>query len=73
MGLKNEGKTNEDLLADSVFQQASVDCITNFINGLSIDQQKTLDVICQKNKGADGKFYWAPVDSSAVMNFVQRK
>ena len=31
LGLKEQGKTNSDLLEDSEFQKTSVDCITNFI------------------------------------------
>ena len=73
LGLKEQGKTNADLLSDSVFQKTSVDCITKFINGLSINQQKTISVKCKKIKGEDGKFYWEPQDPEAVMNFVQGK
>ena len=71
--LKNEGKTDSDLLADSVFQKKSVDCITNFIKGLSINQQKTIYVKCKEIKGEDEKMYWAPGDPDVVMNFVQGK
>ena len=73
LGLKEQGKTNTDLLEDSEFQKTSVDCITNFINGLSINQRNTLYVKCKKITSEDGKIYWAPEDPEVVMNFIQGK
>ena len=73
LGLRNEGKTDADLLADPVFQKASVDCITNFINGLSINQQETLYVTCKQITGENGKLYWAPTEPEVIMDFVQGK
>ena len=73
LGLKEQGKTDADLLEDSVFQKTAVDCITNFIKGLSINQQKTIYVKCKEIKGEDEKMYWAPEDPDVVMNFVQGK
>ena len=73
LGLKEQGKTDADLLADDVFQKNSVDCITNFIKGLSINKNETLYVKCKQITGEDGKTYWAPEDPDIVMNFVQGK
>ena len=73
LGLKEEGKTDADLLVDPVFQRVSVGCITDFINGLSIKQKATVDVQCKKYKAADGQVYWAPKAPETVMNFVRGK
>ena len=73
LGLKEQGKTDADLMADSTFQKTSVDCITNFINGLNINQKKTVYIKCKKITGEDGNIYWAPEEPEVIMNFVQGK
>ncbi|MBR2179312.1 MAG: hypothetical protein IJ862_02810 [Selenomonadaceae bacterium] len=71
--LKNEGKTEAYFLKDSDLQKKSVDSLTDFINGLSINQEKTLSVKCKKITGEDEKLYWAPENPEEVMNFVLGK
>lgn len=73
LGMKNGGKTDAELMEDSAFQEKAVDCITNFINALSINQKKTLSVKCKNITGEDGKTYWTPEDPEVVMNFIQGK
>lgn len=72
-GLKDQGKTDDDLKIYEDYQQTAVTCITNFINGFSITEQKSLDVPCKIEKNDDGKFYYIPEDFDKVFNFIKGK
>jgi len=69
--LQGEGLTLEDLKNNEAFQKSAMDAITNYINELPLNAETSMDVICEKVKGEDGKFYWAPKDRDAVAAFVQ--
>ena len=70
MGLKNEGKTEEDLKADATVQETIQDCIGKFIAGLNFGEAKSMDFTCKKIKGENGKTYWAPQDTDALYQFI---
>ena len=70
MGLKNEGKTEADLRADATVQTTAQDCISKFIAGLNFGEAKSMDFICTKIKGEDGKTYWAPQDTATLYRFI---
>lgn len=72
-GLKDKGKTDEDLKVYAEYQEAAVTAITNFIDALQFTQIKSLDIICTPIQAVDGKTYWAPKDAEELMNFVQGK
>ena len=71
LGLKNEGKTDDDLKVDPEYQKTAVECITNFINALDFGATKALDVTCTKVKGSDGKTYWAPQGTATLYQFIR--
>lgn len=70
VGLKNEGKTEADLKADATVQLTVVDCIAKFIYGLDFGSPKSIDIVCAKNKAADGKIYWAPQKTDELYRFM---
>ena len=70
MGLKNEGKTEADLKADTTVQTTAQDCISKFIVGLNFGEAKSKDFTCTKIKGEDGKTYWAPQNTAALYRFT---
>ncbi len=71
--LQAEGITVEELKANAEFQAAAMDAINSFIEKIPLTAEKSIDITCEKVKGADGKLYWAPKNSTEVMNFVQGK
>lgn len=71
--LEAEGITVDELKTNDEFQTAAMDAINKFIDKIPFTAEKSIDVACEKVKGADGKLYWAPKNSTEVMNFVQGK
>ena len=69
--LQGEGMTLEDLKNNEAFQKAAMDAITSYINEMPLNPETSMDVICKKAQGNDGKIYWAPTDAAAVAAFVQ--
>lgn len=69
--LQAEGISIEDLKKNEEFQKSAIECINNFINAIPLTAEKSIDVVCEKVKGSDGKLYWAPKDPAAVATFVQ--
>ena len=71
--LMGEGLTMEDLKNNEAFQKSVMECIDSFINELPLNAEASMDVVCEKVKGTDGKIYWAPKDAGAVAGLVQPK
>lgn len=71
--LQAEGITIDELKADAEFQTATIDAINKFIEKVPLTAEKSVDITCEKVKGADGKLYWAPKNLNDVINFVQGK
>ena len=69
--LQGEGMSLEDLKNNENFQKSAMECITKFIGEMPLNPETTMDVVCEKVKGNDGKLYWAPTDAAAVAAFVQ--
>ena len=71
--LQAEGITLDELKADEEFQTAAMNAIKSFIEKAPLTAEKSIDITCEKVKGADGKLYWAPKNLNEVVNFVQGK
>ena len=71
--LQAEGITLDELKADEEFQTAAMSAIKSFIEKAPLTAEKSIDITCEKVKGADGKLYWAPKNLNEVVNFVQGK
>lgn len=69
--LQGEGLTLEDLKNNEAFQKSAMEAIDKFINELPLNPETSMDVVCKKVQGSDGKIYWAPSDPAAVAAFVQ--
>ena len=71
--LQGEGMTLEDVKNNEAFQKSAMESITSFISHFPMNDETSMDVVCEKVKGSDGKIYWAPKDAAAVAEFVQPK
>ena len=71
--LKLEGMALEEIKENVALQKTAMQCIDNFINELPFNEEKSIEVECEKVKGSDGKLYWAPRYPEAVVAFVQPK
>ncbi len=50
-----------------------MECVESFVNEIPFNAETSMDVVCEKVEGTDGKIYWAPKDAGAVAAFVQAK
>ncbi len=71
--LMGEGLTMEDLKNNEAFQKSVMECVESFVNEIPFNAETSMDVVCEKVEGTDGKIYWAPKDAGAVAAFVQAK
>ena len=71
--LEASGITVDELKQNDEFQAAAVEAITKFIESIPMNEEKSIDITCEKVKGVGDKLYWAPKDPNEVMNFVQGK
>lgn len=68
--LRAQGFTDEQLKANAEFQDAAMECISNYVDEIPLKATQTFEVKCSVAKGDDGKMYWAPEDPQALMNFI---
>ena len=71
--LMGEGLTMEDLKNNEAFQKSVMECVESFVKEIPVNAEASMDVVCEKVEGTDGKIYWAPKDAEAVATFVQAK
>lgn len=71
--LMGDGLTMEDLKNNEAFQKSVMECVESFVKEIPVNAETSMDVVCEKVEGTDGKIYWAPKDAGAVAAFVQAK
>lgn len=69
--LQAQGLSVDDLKANAEFQKASLEGLGKFFDAIPMKAESSVEVTCNKIKGDDGKFYWAPQDPTVVSKFVQ--
>ena len=68
--LRAQGITDEQIKEDEYFQQAVVECITDYVNEIPLKNEQTIRVVCNLARGDDGKLYWAPADPGSLGEFL---
>ena len=71
--LKSEGANEDALKENADVQNLAITALTKYINNIQFQDEKTIDVLCNKVTGSDGKVHWAPVDSAAFVDFLTGK
>lgn len=66
--LKSDGVTEEQLKASPDVQKLAVNAFSKYIAGISFHPEKTFEIPCQKEDGADGNAHWAPVDGKKLID-----
>lgn len=68
--LRSRGMTDEQIKADEEFQKFALDCLDKFTDKFPFHEESSIDVVCQRIEGEDGKKYWAPVAPEMIAQFV---
>ena len=71
--LKSEGASDDDLKENADVQNLAITALTKYIDNIHFQDEKTVDVPCNKVVGSDGKIHWAPADSDAFVDFLTGK
>lgn len=68
--LKADGATDDQLKNNAELQQLAVTALSKYVEALTLQGEKTFDVVCKEVKGSDGKTHWAPEDDDALAKFI---
>lgn len=68
--LKSDGATDEQLKANAEVQKLAVTAFGKYFGEISVREEKTLEVPCNKVTGTDGQTHWAPADVNALTDFI---
>lgn len=68
--LKSDGATDEQLKADAEVQKLAVNAFGKYFGEISVREERTLEVPCDKVTGTDGQTHWAPADVNALTDFI---
>ena len=68
--MRVRGLTDEQLKENEDFQQFALECLDKFTDNFAYHPEASIEVVCTAVDGADGKFYWAPVNPEALAKFV---
>ena len=71
--LQAQGLSLDEMKANEEFQKSAMEVLNKFVSAFPMNPEASIEVTCDKVKGADGKFYWAPQDKAALETFVQPK
>ena len=68
--LKSDGATDEQLKTNAEVQKLAVTAFGKYFSEISVREEKTFDVPCEKVSGTDGQIHWAPTDVNALTDFI---
>ena len=68
--LKSDGATDEQLKANAEVQELAVTAFGKYFGEISVREERTLEVPCDKVTGTDGQTHWAPADVNALTDFI---
>ena len=68
--LKSDGATDEQLKANAEVQKLAVTAFGKYFGEISVREERTLEVPCDKVTGTDGQTHWAPADVNALTDFI---